>query len=495
MSSQNPQHRAIYSPSKLLRLLSPITTVGELSWVRLLLLYAISNTFHLTSWNSKYWDQWLIYRDLSSLETTERICPIYRCKIPLSYLWERPLLQVGTWALRLAVIVAFALGAWFFWKILKKIDSIQPLQRSYATLLFLLIPINGARIGLSTARYSILFVALLLGALLMTNRNWYSTATGLFLLTYTSFQPSHQIFILAVILLLISIDFANTHQISLRTVSISVVILFIPFLHRFFLADAAVKLNLAGPDDGYNTVVPSFLIRAVLVCGALSGPFLVSIALHARSHQPWAEFRTSLIRIGFLLLALGSFPYIAVGHFANLSDWIIAFLPDHSDWDSRHQVLQGPGYAFLLTGLIGKVKEAAHGSLSIAIVIGCLVLNTSTYANYYVDGLKQRDVITALRLRSAELEGVSTYAFLDEARDVNARGRGVRDYEWDALTEEALRRQVEIIGMTDTVGVSGCVGEQIGKTITIRKISGRLKALITRSQIVDISVSDLVACK
>jgi len=491
MSPDERHNRAAFVANRLL----PFDVNHRLRWGPSLGLYALAYLFHFLSWNTRYWDDWVLYIDAEKLAEQEKQCPIDRCKVPFSYLWEQPLLSIGPWALRTAVVAGFVLGAYFFWMTLGKIRSVSERARSTATLLMLLLPINGARVALTNARATHMLLLFLFGAFLLTSRRVALNIFGLILIAVSAFQPSLQVFGLAAVLILLGKDYEDFQRISRKTIFLSAVLIAIPLLHRFLFSDVMVALSLAKSPDGYNTIRLATLIRAALVCGLLCVPFLASIALHIRSRQPITKFRTSLVQIGLLVLALGTFPYMAVGHFANLSDWIIVFLPDNSDWDSRHQLLQGPGYALLLTGLIAKVKEASQGAFLTAIIVGCLVLNSSTYANYYVDGLKQRDIISALQSQIADLETTSLFVFVDDARDVNARGRGVRDYEWDALTEEALGRQVEIIGISDTLGSAGCVGEQIGKTITIRKVSGRLKALLTRTQIVNIDITDLVACK
>jgi len=473
----------------------PIDEQLNLRWGSVMTLYVISNLFLVATWNSEFWDSWINYHNIPQLDLIEKSWPISRSKVPFTYLWEQPLLLQGVWALRLSVVISFALSGFLFWRILGHIPQLGKYSRAFAFLTFLLLPINGARIGLSTARASLMLTVFLFGALLLTYRRYWALFLGLSAISFSAFQPSFQIFAISAVLPLIANDLALKRKMSSRTLVTGLILLIQPILHKLFFSKIVVNAGFAAPDDGYNNILPAFLIRALLVCGVLSLPFLISVALHVRSRQPLTEFRTSLVQIGLLILALGTFPYMAVGHFANLSDWIVVFLPDASDWDSRHQLLQGPGYALILAGLITMVKDSSQRSLLTAVVVGCLVFNTSIYANYYVDGLKQRDVISALRSQSADLEDASTFAIVDGAIDVNARGRLVRDYEWDALIERGLGRQVEIVDMIDTVGASGCVGEQIGRTITIRKTSGRLKALITRSQIVEISVSDLVACK
>ena len=85
--------------------------------------------------------------------------------------------------------------------------------------------------------------------------------------------------------------------------------------------------------------------------------------------------------------------------------------------------------------------------------------------------------------------------FIDNAQDLNARGRGVRSYEWSGIAEVALGREVVVLESKDHPPLEGCVGESIGKTVVIEKSSGRLRALLTRGQVVRIQLSALFACR
>ena len=177
----------------------------------------------------------------------------------------------------------------------------------------------------------------------------------------------------------------------------------------------------------------------------------------------------------------------------NLSDWIVMWLPDNSDWDSRHQLLQGIGFALLATSILKTVQPRMVNRFVFVCISTCLVFNTSMYANYYVYGLKQRDVIASFRSLSKELQGVQLFQIDDEALDVNARGRNVRAYEWEGMITKALDRDVVIL--ENKPQTPGCTTEIVGKTVRIRKTSGRLKALVTRGQIVTLDFTDLVACR
>jgi hypothetical protein len=122
----------------------------------------------------------------------------------------------------------------------------------------------------------------------------------------------------------------------------------------------------------------------------------------------------------------------------------------------------------------------------------CLVFNLRIYANYYVDGLKQWDVMASFRSQSVQLTGIQLFRIDDSAQDVNAPGIGLRAYEWEGMISEALDRPITI--WENNPQTLGCTTEIRGKSVQIRKTSGRLKTLLTRGKIVTIDFTDLVTC-
>ena len=192
------------------------------------------------------------------------------------------------------------------------------------------------------------------------------------------------------------------------------------------------------------------------------------------------------------MLGLGTFPYMAVGHFANFSDWVVVFLPDESDWNSRHQLLQGFGYSLIFAGLLDVVVIKWKPAVLYFALCVCTIVGFSMYSNYYVDYLKQRNVSQKIASLSPELQNISIFAVVDEAKDLNARGRGVRSWEWQILMEEALGRRISFYEFEPPV--ESCQATEIGRTIVIRKVSGRLSALLTRKTVADIEIRPLFAC-
>jgi hypothetical protein len=458
----------------------------------LAILYLLVNVFHILLWDTKFWDDWYQYRDLENLESIERACPIDRCgKVPFTYLWEQPLLEIGGWALRLAVILAFAISGWMFWLILGKLKSVTEFQRSMATLLFVLVPINGARVSFVTARASFMLTLFLIGLLLLSSRRILQLVVGGALVAFAMFQPSIQFFSVVIPIFLAGRDLGSGSKITRRTFVVSVIAGVVALSQRYVIPDLLIQANVVAEPVGYNAIQPMFLLRAVLVCGALSAPLTIELirwGLGGLDSKP----RVSLLRVGLFLLAAGTFPYMAVGHFPNLSDWVVVFLPDESDWTSRYQLLQGPGYALILAGLAKYVAERWRVAYLHLLAAACVALGSTIYSTYYVDSLKQRDVIRQVSRDSANFSDVVLVEIVDEAKDVNARGRSLRSYEWEGILESALNREVTVWERNQPE--IGCVAEKIGKRVIIRKSSGRMRAILTRREIVKIEIDELVAC-
>lgn len=473
----------------------PISKTGEIRWPQLLLVYLFQNIFHLGVWNTKFWDDWSMYGDISNLKAIEQACPVDRCgKIPFTYLWEQPILEVGSWLLRLLVIISFGIAGWAFWRILNHLRFLSQAQCSIATILFLLLPINGARVSLVTARASFALCLFLIGLLLLTSRRLFTTFLGVALVLCSAFQPSIQFFLIAVPALLFSRDLAAGLWVGRRTVVLTVTLGVGAALLRYFIPEILIDAGVVAEPVGYNLIKLPSLIRAVLVCGILGLPFMVDLARPVLT-KPKAELRTNQFRIGLFLLAAGTFPYMAVGHFATLTEWVVVFLPDLSAWDSRYQLLQGPGYALILASLAQFVRERWRHYFVNSLIWINILLGVTIFSVYYVDSQKQQNVIAQLQQRRQEFAEVEYIQFVDRAVDLNARGRKQRDHEWEGIVFESLGHQAVIWTSELSSPTIGCEGAVVGKRVTIRKISGRLRIMLTRAQAVSIEIDDLIACR
>jgi len=198
-----------------------------------------------------------------------------------------------------------------------------------------------------------------------------------------------------------------------------------------------------------------------------------------------------LLAVGSLCLAAGSVAYFASGRLVDLSEWLSFIVPRSSDWDSRSQLLHGLGLALCLTGLIICIDLKLRATAINVVFIACLLLNNSIMTGYYLDFLKQEAVIEAI---SAEpLVSSSRVILIDDiAPALNARGRGLRSYEWEGLILKSIGQHKQVI----TSSYIDCeVGLEIPDLlVTIESRRGRLKTMLMMNADIALRVKIIEPC-
>ncbi|NBO80810.1 MAG: hypothetical protein EBV42_06100 [Actinobacteria bacterium] len=449
----------------------------------MLLLYVLSHAFLVLSWNALFWDDWMIYsRGPEFAQHFFATCE--RCGIPLRGQYEAHLLAAGPWLMHLLVFLMWPVCGLLLERILTSLE-IWPREiiRTVAAA-FVLTPAYGARIALINFQYTQALLLFLLGIWLILHRQRVAQIIGLIFLFWSLFVPSFQVFMVATILI---VAIKNRHALfnsPQRIVPGLLILIAFPLLHRYAIPNLYPSLKVV---DGYNTIRPTFLMRALLVSVLLFIPAMW-MAVTVR-HGKRLGLAYQLFASGSALLALGSFAYLAVGHFPNLSDWILPFLSDQSDWNSRHQLLQTVGFAILAAALI-EMFPMHRARATAAVLLISISLNIAIYSSYYLDSMKQEAFIAEItRIREVFRDG-DAVIINDLARDFNARGRGIRAYEWEAMIRQATGLDIT----ADAEALTFCVEEKPRYEITILPTSGRLKALLANSVRLQVSLTELSMC-
>jgi len=404
------------------------------------------------------------------------------------------MLQVGVWLMRIFIVGVFFLVGGLSYRVMKTLNVLSQQQTTVFTIAILLLPINGSRIGLTTFRASLSLLALLLAMFLLLKRRPTTDVVAILLLFTSSFWPSLQVFGLTLPLVSMIQDLKLFGRVTGRSRMLTAIVVLMAVVHRYVVPDVVVELGLSGKPIGYNSIGSSSLVRGLLVLGVLGTPLAWSVISTLMGGGRPKNFQPMPTSVGLWLLALGTFPYLVVGHFPNLSDWITVFLPDTSDWNSRHQLLQGPGLALLIVGVTDSVRPELRMRALALVVLTCLSLSIGTNVSYYADSLKQRDFIAALQENKDRLVGVNVLEIKDRADDLNARGRVLRHYEWSGLATQALGRPITATDHVEVDSYAGCIGKSAGRVVTIEKVSGRLKAIVFRTRLVSISIDELIVC-
>ncbi len=204
--------------------------------------------------------------------------------------------------------------------------------------------------------------------------------------------------------------------------------------------------------------------------------------------------RYPIILAGVSLTALGAFPYITSGRLVDVSEWMLNFVPRASDWNSRHQLLLGLGLAVTLVGLIGPIDSIfKHRSINVLIGL-CVALNITYMHGYYLDSLKQNQIISAIHVSDALTE--SWFVMINDTTDrFNARGRVYRSYEWEGILAKALgdsTRTVIDMGYVDCNDPLTPVPDTL---LTITARNGRFISTLTRDIGIELSVKSIQPCK
>ena len=210
------------------------------------------------------------------------------------------------------------------------------------------------------------------------------------------------------------------------------------------------------------------------------------------SHDLTEKSRNLLISLGIVLVIIGAAPYIVAGHLVDVSEWMFNFVPRASDWSSRHQLLLGLGLAVIIVGILGELESRFKRNLATSIIGICVLLNATFMHAYFLDSLKQDQIIDAIK-QNTDLSVSKVIMIDDQAERFNARGRFVRYYEWDSMFASAY-------GNDSKHTISGlsyvdCASDLIPDTLlTITAINGRLKATLLRDIGINVAITPISPC-
>jgi hypothetical protein len=236
--------------------------------------------------------------------------------------------------------------------------------------------------------------------------------------------------------------------------------------------------------------------------GIIRGGLFVSMAtlflVYGIVRKKWnmsQNARPLLIGWGVLSLAFGSAAYMAGGHLVDISDWLISFIPNFSDWNSRHQLLQPLGFALIAVGVLSGSSEEKNrrvGAFGLfGLIVFSVLLNFTFSQEYYLDSLKQDQIVEQFSKIEA-LKTNSQVMISDDAFRFNARGRSLRSYEWTAMIEKAWPDSGDYL--VEPLKYVECDEFKPTLILTISASKGRLASLITRDLGIEIGITEISPC-
>jgi hypothetical protein len=433
-------------------------------WVSAIILYTLSWGWSLLRPNTLYWDDWA-YFESEFLELSAD-----RREMGGSPLWtpvEALIRLFGDWPMQVATFALFFFAGIFAFGILRSVLSSRSQFLGSLTLIFLLAPVNHARISRICFSYSLSYFLFFLGWLLLINHH----SLTKFLLSWTALLVSLSTHSLLFFVLLPFLHFVwlNKDEIKiskkLRVVHVQVFLIASLPINYLLLR----KLFWPPTKDwtDYHQVTSAGLRVALLPI--VIGLVPLGVIAMRKAKNLSVNFGLTLLVVGFLVTALALFPYFAgdlyVGY-AGRPAYITVF-EFRADWRSRHQLLMPLGLALSVVGLNELFNWRKKNFVFVATVALSVTLNMFWGSQYFLMSHKQEQLVELFATTKNKIEIASVE---DQAMQFNGRGASFRSYEWNGFMTLA-----EI-----STGRPGCEALPSGMALVLKSNTPYLKALVTR---------------
>lgn len=448
-------------------------------------LYAAAFGLQFVFLRAYFWDDWVYYASRSKNETIDFFSSFGF--VPLHGFIQVNLLNRNPTLFHLLTFLFFFLGGVLVFKILRTIVYLSAQQSRMITLFLLVLPINSARVSMMVFMYSYSLLFFLIGWYLLTchQAKLIRLSSALFFLVSFSTLSLLPFFLLPVTHLYIQL---RKHSVDIRAMFTCFAFALIApaywYLTRTILSpNSSARLNYLTPT--FSGICRAFVLMTLLLIG-------VRWSLSQKSDAN-EDFRRQILWFGAFTTGCGAFAYVTSGRLVDLSEWMLNFVPRESDWDSRHQLLLGLGLSLVIVGLLGPLNTAFKRSAATVCLLLCVSLNVLFMQSYYLDSLKQKEILQLFQ-RSADINESNVIMIEDNATVFNARGRGVRSYEWEGMLRSLFGNDgKKVIGSTFIdCGTPGTIIPD--SRAIISATNGRMRALLTRSIGLQISVTKIKPC-
>ena len=393
-------------------------------WPLALVLYSLSWGWSLLRPNTLFWDDWVyIFNQPKSYLNqifVETGLPPWRA------LLDQEMIAIGNWTIPwLTFAMYFAAGA-FLWEILKKTNLLTPSQIKFVILMFLIAPVNHARIALVMFGYiTSYFFFFLAWMLLVRFRSNAMFAVSIFCFFWSFMTHSFLFFFLFP-----TVHFIFLNRYHLRNYlknRIAVIKLFI--LMALPITYLWLRYLLWRPTEEYKNYHKVSLggaqlgVKIILAVVAMALIFVLISRKSLKTHPS-----TIVLLLGSVLFTFGLFPYFANRNFPD----IISVFAFRNDWGSRHLLLTPLGISLILCGgwllMYSRLKKLFFA----VTVVTCSLINIFSGSKYYLDSLK-KDQLTELFASNIDINPQSTILLIDETKIFNGRVSTYRTTEMSSL--------------------------------------------------------------
>ena len=443
----------------------PERMLAGFPWVSAIVLYTLSWGWSLLRPNTLYWDDWAFFWRKSFISTSKVLHSMGYP--PWTGIVEFALLNAGAWAVRVETYFVFFGAGIFLHILITSFPKLTLVTRQKIVLLFLIVPVNHARISMiendDATSYFLFFLAWML---LICFSNWKSFVLSI-VLFFLSFKtpsilffmplPLLQLFILKKREILKVKSFSRVHF-KIFTIGI-VPVLYVILRKIFWFPPENMRDYQHITYEGLRVGLLPLLVG--LLC-------LLFVTVRKRE-TGLTGIGVNMLIYGFLITCLALFPYFAgefyVGYKGRPA--YITVFEFRADWRSRYQLLMPLGLALSVVGLNELLNWKKKNLILSVVLVVSVGLNMFWGSQYFLQSLKQEKMVELLK----ETKNKVVIASLgDQTIRFNGRENTFRSYEWD--------------GFMILAGIAtdrpGCEALPNGSVLVLKSDKPYLSALISR---------------
>lgn len=440
----------------------------------LFFLYCLANVFFLLNFNGIYWDDWALVN-----QEPDTIKAMYS----QTGFWWMGYLHIflqkignGVYVYRLITFFSYFFTGVLLFFILDKLNYFTKNTIFFIALLFLLSPVNDARVALintpAILTLLIFYFAFFLLSIFLESKKKFSNRLIILSLFFITFSLESLLVFYAIVLFYILI---KLHQKNPETKIIQLMkLFFIQYLDFICLPLLffVLKHSLLKPHDlyaGYNDInfnlfnllhllsqsftkslyepiLQSFktslkywfltAIILVFVAGT-ARRIIISFPEAFKAKVNFTRGAWMMLLIGILVFLLAVFPYCAVGK-----------LPQLDNWASRNQILVPLGMSLIIYYIIS-LSKSLHQKLPVAlmiIVVSTFIVQT-LYCHYLynIDWFYQKSLLAQFK-QSKIIRDNTTFIALDHLEmEIWTHRRGVDFYEMNGLLKKAFHEDNRLV--------------------------------------------------
>jgi hypothetical protein len=434
-------------------------------WVSAIVLYTLSWGWSLLRPNTLYWDDWDSYFN-QPLNNTWKVFISYG-RPPWGGVIEYFLTHIGVWTIQLSSFVGFFVSGVCFYGILKSVPLVNVSMRKSLTVLFLILPVNHARVSIVVFDYSTSYFLFFLAWLILIRYNSNKSFSLAVLFFFLSMKTHSLVFFMSLPLLhYLFTDSgkksSNFQRLNLgKAISLALVPVTYYLLRKFFWP----PLEKWGPEQ--NQIMTAQGLKTAIMPVILSG--LLLLLLFFRRGRRECPLGAMMFVVGLFSASVALFPYFATeryGVYLNRPAYLNVF-EFRADWRSRHQLLMPLGLALSVVGLNELLKWRGKNIVVTTVLVISVALNMFWGSQYFLQSHKQEQLVELFKTTKDKVEIASVE---DQTKRFNGRESTFRSYEWNGF--------MTLAGIpTDR---PGCEALPSGSVLTLKSDTSYLQALATR---------------